>query len=346
MGDFYNGDKLCKMKDLDGMEPEIYICCGNRTAGKSFYFKRKMVEDFLKFGKKFLILRRKVTELKGCFEAFMKDLKDAIPEFEHFQDSEESCQRSLYMKIFLNGEHCGYVAYLNSSDALRNISAEFIDVEQVIFDEFQSEIEGYVEDEIKKFLSIRVSIARGKGKHTRFVPYYMVSNTVSILNPYFVEMGIHKRLDSKTKFLRGHGYVCEFTKNETSAKEIIDSRFMQAFSESEYVKFAADNSYLLDNNAFIEKTSLSNCTYQATVFANKKAYGVWLRNDGILYVANNGDTGYWLKFAATVSDMVPGVAHIRSNPVLQDWRIRFNYCLWRFQSLESKFALIDLLAQR
>ena len=75
MCDFYNGDKLCRMKDLDGMTPEIYICCGNRTAGKSFYFKRKMVMDFLQCGKKFIILCRKVNELKGRFEAFMKDLK-------------------------------------------------------------------------------------------------------------------------------------------------------------------------------------------------------------------------------------------------------------------------------
>lgn len=346
MSNFYNGDKLCSMKDLDGMTPEIYICCGNRTAGKSFYFKRKMIMDFLEHGKKFLILCRKITEMKGRFEAFMKDLKEAIPEFENFQESEESCQRSLYMKLFLNGEHCGYAMYLNGSDGIRQISSEFVDVDQVLFDEFQSETEGYVEDEIRKFLSIRVSIARGKGKHTRFVPYFMVSNTVSILNPYFVEMHIHKRVDSKTKFLRGHGFVCEFTKNEVSQKEIVTSRFMQAFSESNYVKFAADNSYLLDNNSFIEKFDLQRCVYQATIFSNGKTYGVWLRSDGMLYAANNGDKDYWLKYATTVKDMVPGVANVRSSAVLQDWRIRFNFCLWRFQSLESKFALIDLLAQR
>lgn len=346
MSNFYNGDKLCKMKDLDGETPEIYICCGNRTAGKSFYFKRKMILDFLQYGKKFVILCRKITELKGRFEAFMKDLKEAIPEFSKFQESEESCQRSLYMKIFLNGVHCGYVLYLNSSDNIRPISSEFVDVEQVIFDEFQSEIEAYVDDEITKFLSIRVSIARGKGKHVRFVPYYLVSNTVSVLNPYFVEMGIHKRIDSNTKFLRGHGYVCEFTKNEISSLEIETSPFMRAFSESQYVKFAADNSYLLDNSAFIEKSDLSKCNYQASIFSSGKCYGVWLRADGVLYVSLNGDKNFWLKFATSVSDMLPGVSHIRSNPLLQEWRIRFNYCQWRFQTLECKHAIIDLLSQR
>lgn len=346
MSDFYNGDKLCNMRDLDGEVPEIVICCGNRTAGKSFYFKRKMILNFLEHGIKFIILCRKVNEMKGLFEAFMSDLKENVPGFEHLQESEESCQRGLYMKIYLNGEHCGYVIYLNSSDGIRRISSQFIDAGAVIFDEFQSETESYVDDEIRKFLSIRTSIARGGGKHIRFLPYYMVSNTVSVLNPYFVEMGIHKRVDGKTRFLRGHGFVMEITKNETAAKEIQQSRFNLAFSNSDYLKFAADNTYLLDSNAFVEKLDVKNFSYQATVISNGKFFGVWLTNSGNLYVAQNGDSGYWLKFATSVSDMKPGVAHIRANPVLQEWRVRFNMGYWRFQTLECKSVIIDLLSQR
>ena len=40
-------------------------------------------------------------------------------------------------------------------------------------------------DEIRKFLSIHTSIARGKGEQVRHVPVYMLGNQVSIINPYY-----------------------------------------------------------------------------------------------------------------------------------------------------------------
>ena len=35
---FYDGTKLLNMKDLSGEKPEIYLCTGNRSAGKTTYF--------------------------------------------------------------------------------------------------------------------------------------------------------------------------------------------------------------------------------------------------------------------------------------------------------------------
>ena len=79
----------------------------------------------------------------------------------------------------------------------------------MIFDEFQSETNHYCDNETKKFISIHTSIARGQGEQVRYVPVYMLSNPVSIINPYYVEMGISGRLKDDTKFLRGDGFVLE-----------------------------------------------------------------------------------------------------------------------------------------
>ena len=54
----------------------------------------------------------------------------------------------------------------------------------MIFDEFQSETNKYCADEIKKFLSIHTSVARGKGEQRRYVPVYMLSNQVSLILDY------------------------------------------------------------------------------------------------------------------------------------------------------------------
>lgn len=40
---YYNGYPLLKSKDINNEIPEIYLCSGNRTAGKTFFFKRFIV---------------------------------------------------------------------------------------------------------------------------------------------------------------------------------------------------------------------------------------------------------------------------------------------------------------
>ena len=41
----------------------------------------------------------------------------------------------------------------------------------------------YCDNEVRKFISIHTSIARGGGKQVRYVPVYMIANPVTILNP-------------------------------------------------------------------------------------------------------------------------------------------------------------------
>ena len=55
---YYDGTKLLSMKDLEGNEPEIYLCTTNRTGGKTTYFSRMLVNKFLQNKEKFgLIIR-------------------------------------------------------------------------------------------------------------------------------------------------------------------------------------------------------------------------------------------------------------------------------------------------
>ena len=71
---FYDGTKLLSLKDISGLQPEIYMCVGNRTAGKSYFFKRLLVRKFMNRGEKFALLVRFSYELDGIAENFFKDL--------------------------------------------------------------------------------------------------------------------------------------------------------------------------------------------------------------------------------------------------------------------------------
>ena len=48
MGDFYDINyKLYNMLDINGEKPEVFIADGNRTAGKSFSIKSKILKEAL-----------------------------------------------------------------------------------------------------------------------------------------------------------------------------------------------------------------------------------------------------------------------------------------------------------
>ena len=165
---FYDGTKLLSTKDIDGNTPEIFICTTNRSGGKTTYFNRMVVNRFLKSGKKFGLIYRFNYELDDCADKFFKDIEKLF-----FTGMEmKSCRRAsgIYHELFLDGKSCGYAISLNSADMIKKYSHLLSDIDSMIFDEFQSENNHYCSDEIRKFISVHTSIARGRGKAVRYVP--------------------------------------------------------------------------------------------------------------------------------------------------------------------------------
>ena len=172
MGQYYDGTKLLSLKDRNGQVPEIYMCTTNRTGGKTTYFNRLVVKRFLEGKGKFAILYRFKYDLKDCADAFFKDIGSLF--FPEYRMRSESRHDGTYYELFMYkasesdtknpGISCGYAIAINSADTIKKISHLFSDVNRMIFDEFQSESFNYCPDEVSKFISIHISIARGQGK--------------------------------------------------------------------------------------------------------------------------------------------------------------------------------------
>ena len=71
---FYDGTKLLSMRDLKGEKPEIYLCTGNRSAGKTTWFNRHVTKKFLDDKEKFGLLYRFNYELDDVADKFFKDI--------------------------------------------------------------------------------------------------------------------------------------------------------------------------------------------------------------------------------------------------------------------------------
>lgn len=340
---FYDGTKLLSLKDINGNDPEIYMCTSNRNGGKTTYFGRYFVNRFKKHSEKFALVYRFNYELDDCAEKFFKDIGNLF--FPGDVMTSKRRASGIFHELFINEVSCGYAVSLNSADQLKKYSHLLSDVERMLFDEFQSENNHYCNDEIRKFLSVHTSIARGGGKQIRRVPVYMLSNPVSIINPYYVEMGISARLRDNTKFLRGDGYVLEQGFNESASVAQKNSGFNRAFANNAYVAYSAECVYLNDNTAFIEKPN-GDGRYLATLRYKSVDYGIReYALDGILYCNDKPDKTFKNKITVTTDDHNINYVMLKRNDFfLTNLRYYFEHGCFRFKDLKCKEAVLKALS--
>lgn len=340
---FYDGSRLLSMKDLDGKTPEIYICTSNRSAGKTTWFTRKVISEFKKTGSKFAFLYRYKYELDDCANKIFKDVQNLF--FENDYMKSEKRADGVYHELYLNEIPCGYVICLNAADSVKKLSHFFSDISCIVFDEFQSETNQYCSNEITKFQSIHTSIARGRKKQVRYVPVYMISNPITIINPYYIALGISDRLRSDTKFLRGNGFVLEQGYNETAAKLQQESAFNRAFAKTEYTAYSSQGIYLNDNTAFIEQPE-GRSRYLATLRYNSINFGMREYPDlGIIYIDKKPDLTHRTKIAVTKEDHTINYVMLKTNQLFLDTvRYYFNAGCFRFKDIQCKDALLKAIS--
>lgn len=342
MGKYYDGTKLLSLMDIDGNKPEIYMSTSNRSAGKTTYFNKMLVNRFKKNGSKFILVYRFNYELTECADKFFKEIGRLF--FKDDEMTEKKHANGIYVELFLNDKPCGYCISLNYADQLKRYSHLLADAECMLFDEFQSETNHYCPNEVDKLLSIHTSVARGGGEQVKYLPVYMISNAVSLINPYYMSMGIADRLQKDTKYLKGTGWVLEQGYYDNVAKKQTDSAFNRAFAGSKYVTYASENVYLLDSACMIEKLTGKN-DYVATILMDGKHYAIRNYVDlGLLYVDNNADETYRIKFSINPNEQEGGYQLITTADFMFfTLKQHFTKGMVRFKNQECKSVFFTLL---
>lgn len=341
---YYSCDYLCSLKDENGNIPDIYIADGNRTAGKSFSFKTKMMNAFFKTKgpvREFMLIYRNLIDLSDIAESFYNDIAFQYPG--HVM-TEKAMFKGTARCLLMDGTPCGYAVALSNARKLKKNAALFYNVKHMFFDEYQDEDDLYLPGEVGKLMSLHTTIARGHGKNIRRVPLYMASNTVSVLNPYYSALGISKKIRSNTKILRGDGWVFQKTFNENASKSYRESAFNRAFAGNKYNDFASQNVYLNDNTALIDKPS-GHAEYMMSIRYNGEWYSV--RKYGtVVYTAEGYDSMFPRRITFRVDDVVDdrAVMVASSSYVVTYLRQFFNVGAMRFQNIKCKNMMFDFLA--
>lgn len=341
MPDFYNPNRILSLRDLDGKAPELVFVCGNRTAGKTFAFKRLLVRRFLAGKGKFVVFVRFIDDIPQVAAGFFADVGPIC--FPRHTLEQRPILHGKAAELFLDGRSCGYVIALNDPERIKRNSALFADAEAGFLDEFMSETGKYVPNELFKFNSIRLSIARGgaRGVHARPFPVYLCSNNVTILNPYFEYYRIAERLQNKTKFLRGHGWVLEQTFNQAAADAIREN--FQTVGADE-LAYAAGNEYLLDTRAFVSKMpGAKTCT--AIIRYAGREYSIWSGLYEIYFISYKLKGTSRLVIALDNKSHDEGTVFLgRSHPYFKALRRAYDAGKIRFESQGAKSAFLAAMS--
>lgn len=366
-GGWYDPHPLLAMRDLDGEEPRIYIVDGNRTSGKTTGHYALAYEEWVTQGKQFACCFRWSGDVSGADVVIFDYIRNIYPNVETVAEPvgknmlKISATKDL-SKTPSNVLHetdeeldvypCCYAISVNGSEKVRRNRAMLSDVWTIIFDEFLPEDGRYCPNELTKYQSIYLTIAganRPSPTELRNVHLILISNHTNLSNPYYMSLGITKRYQDGTKWMRGNAWVWHRDDNTDAAQAIAQDPVMAAFGTG-YNDYSAGTSYLTDTSAGVEKLS-GRMRYICTITLDrgfKMKAGVYYHFDtGYLYVSSKIDPGCKNIIAppgeAYSDDVTSTKERTKTYLVLYDAEITGKI---RYESLEEKSILYLLFGKK
>ena len=302
---FYNPERIISYNAL------LNIIIGERGVGKTYGFKKFIVNRFLNKHKQFAYIRRYDTDLEASVgntndNKFFEQIRSEFPDSE-FKISKSKKVRKLY----IDNKLCGYALPLSAADSLKSSSYENVDT--IIYDEFmlkEGSSQHYLRNEPEIILDLIETIGR-----LRDIRIYCLGNAISSTCPLMAYFDLTLPYNSDIKTFKDGTIAVEYIKNEKYREVKKASRFGKLIDGTKYGKYAIDNEFLTDSKAFIKKKD-KNAKFYFILYVNGRQYGIWRDfTNGYIYVSNDIDPNCPIKFAIHEEDHNESTvfAKVRSN---------------------------------
>lgn len=296
---FYSGSRTLTHNCL------FNFVVGSRGAGKTFWFKKWAIEDFIKNEGQFIYVRRYAKESKKSVKTFFDDIRFLFPEHE---------LRVVGNEFIIDDKVAGYCIVLSTAKIEKSVSYPFVN--KMCFDEFLIE-KGhykYLPDEVGSFLNLYETVARPGSGHCDVTVFFM-ANAITWTNPYFLYFNIKqpKKVDKNGKMIWKNGEILiELTAGEDFINAKKKTRFGSIIDGTAYGDFSINNQFLLDDNTFIEKKS-ANAKYYFTFKYKGNSFGVWVDFlEGKIWVSKSIDPSYKLVYSITMKDHEPNTMFLKN----------------------------------
>lgn len=309
----------------------FYVIMGNRSAGKSYGCKKVAIEHFIKRKEQFGYIRRTEKDLKDSLPEFFKDITKEFPDYEFKVEGTK-----LYCRLKIDEENrkakkwgeddiCGYGFVLTTGANKKSIP--YPNITMVIYDEFllddKASNQRFIRNEPRALLNLYETIARPGTEHPRVV-MFMLANSTSVNNPYFLywtlKMPDTSKPDRNGKYIWHHPTRPIIVENVVK-KELVEAKkqteFYGVISGTDYDDYSINNSFINDDDTFVEKRSSTARPYFSFIYKDKK-FGVWISMiDGLMWVSEQYDPGYSVVYSLTMKDHKPNTMFLRSRKQAQ-----------------------------
>src|SRR5574339_687669 len=230
---YYDPNKLLSYNRI------LNFVIGARGIGKSYGFKKHVVNRFLKHGKQFIYLRRYKGELVKLPQWF-NDIKVEFPEVEFKVKGRQ---------LFINGKLAGWGIPLSAWQSEK--SNAYPDVETILYDEFirEKDNSGYLPNEVPALLNFMDTVFRDRDN----VRCVGMANAVTIVNPFFLYFGLIPNI--KKRYNAYESIVVEIPDSADFSTARRQTKFGTLIDGTEYGEMSLDNTFTNDSSVFIEKRS-------------------------------------------------------------------------------------------
>lgn len=263
---YYNFDKLFSFNAM------ISCVSGGRGIGKTYGALVFGINQYLKHGTEFIYLRRYKPEIVNSKLTFFNAVADEFPDYD-FRVTGQTGEMAHVSTRDDNKRQWHTICYFATlAGGQSRKGSSFHNVTLIIFDEFLVERGAqYLPDESNKFLSFLDTVERYQDK-TRVI---MLSNAVSIMNPYFISWGVdpQQAIDGFVK-LRNGELVCHFPDSKEFKDSIYESRFGRFIKGTEYADYAIENEFA-DNTATLIEEKDPGAKYVFTLTTSKGRFSIW-----------------------------------------------------------------------
>lgn len=209
--------------NLDSIDKEnsrINIIYGERSNGKSYQVKHKKgIVKYLETGKRFILMRRWKEEISSeKIEQYFNDV-DVYKLTSGAYNCISMYKKQLWLSNYdvdegktKRGEKIGYVVALSTEQ--NYAGASYLDVEDIIFEEFMSRSE-YISGESDKLMNFISTVDRKRN----VVKIWLVGNTISRVCPYLTDWGLLKIVKTQKQGTIENVYLPTGTIDERTGKE-------------------------------------------------------------------------------------------------------------------------------
>lgn len=328
--DYYSGRNLLTMKDLNGNDPEIFVSQTLRSFGKTTFYNVMLWEGWIKFKHVFGIQMRHKYEIKGAEDVFISTIQPFYSE--KIELETKKYQDGGVVGLFHKGEICGFVFAVRGANSVKKMSNLISSIDHYLTDELIPEDEVYVPGEIAKFKSIHTSIARAPGQQVKKVNVYLLTNRVSYLNPYYIELGITERIKENTRKMRGNNWVFENGLNDKLALKHRESGFNNAFEDDSDLRYITGELAMKSLEMIDIGKMKGDKKYCLTIMYDGEKFGLY-RIGQLYYLSKSYDRNFLRVHGVTVEDAIMG-GTVQCD--VKFYRNLFNYGFFRFENAKCK----------